>query len=37
MTAERSYVSPNYGPVREFLLPDMGARFEEFGRLIGFL
>ena len=37
MTAERSYVSPNYGPVREFLLPDMGGRFEEFGRLIGFL
>ena len=37
MTAERSYVSPNYGPVREFLLPDMGARFEKFGRLIGFL
>ncbi len=37
MTAERSYVSPNYGPVSEFLLPDMGARFEEFGRLIGFL
>jgi hypothetical protein len=36
-TAERSYVHPNFGPVREFLLPDMGARFEEFGRLIGFL
>jgi hypothetical protein len=32
MTAGRSYVSPNYGQVREFLLPDMGARFEEFGR-----
>jgi hypothetical protein len=37
LTAERSYVHPSFGPVREFLLPDMGARFEEFGRLIGFL
>jgi hypothetical protein len=37
LTAERSNVHPSFGPVREFLLPDMGARFEEFGRLIGFL
>lgn len=37
LTAQRSYVHPNYGPVREFLLPNMGARFEGSGRLIGFL
>ena len=36
-TAERSYVDSTFGPVREFLLPDVGARFEQFGRLIGFL
>ena len=33
LTAERSYVHPNYGPVREFFLPHTGARCEDFGRL----
>jgi len=37
LTAQRGYVHPSFGPVREFLLPGMGARFDASGRLIGFL
>jgi hypothetical protein len=35
--AERNYVDSKFGPVREFLLPDVGARFEQSGKLLGFL